>query len=97
VLVSSSVTAGLAARELTPADAGGTRSERLETLQAALERFNGARFGRDATLDAAGLDEAVTSGLNLVTRLQFEHRWFMRTLNALRASAAALGSRVWAR
>ncbi|MND01857.1 hypothetical protein D3C83_210210 [compost metagenome] len=60
-------------------------------------RFNGARFGRDATLDASGLDVAVTNSLALVTRLQFEHRWFMRALNALRASAGELGNRVWAR
>jgi hypothetical protein len=97
VLASSSVTADLVARERARSDAGGSRSERLEPLQAALERFNRARFGRDTTLDSAGLDESLTNGLDLIARLQFEHRWITRRLNALRASAAEHGSRVWSR
>lgn len=97
VFVSSSVTADLVGRELARDHARAGRRQRLEALQTALVQLNKARFGREATLDSAALDESLTNGRVLLRRLRLENLWPVRKLNALRSSAEELGSRVWFR
>jgi hypothetical protein len=97
VLVSSSVTADMIGRELALEQASASRRQRLEMLQTALVHLNAARFGREAALDPAALDESLASGRALLARLRIENLWFVKKLHALRTSAGAWGSRVWAR
>lgn len=99
VLVSSAVTSAILGDEAAAEHPSPSRRQRLEALQAALSQLDAVRYGREsgAALDDAALNESLESGLALIRRLRFEHLWLVQKLDAMRASALELGSRVGSR
>ena len=69
----------------------------LEELKESIRVFSTARYGRDARLDTAALDEAVDGALAAIRRLRVAKLWPMRTAGALARSASDLGGMVWSR
>ncbi len=86
VLVSGSTTAESVARTIeSGSPLAARRLAVLEPLQASLNRFTAARFGRSEALDETALDEALESGCSALDRLRQEHTMVARAVSAIRS------------
>lgn len=97
-LVSGSVTARIVERELARATpVGHPDVERLERIHTALAAFTRARYGEggDAPADQL-LDESLATAERLLRRLALEHRWAVKTFNAVVRRTADVRNRLWA-
>jgi hypothetical protein len=96
IVISGSVTSQAVAREIARGEMPASRAALLESAQDALARFTSAQYGRDAKLDDAALDEAMSTSQRLVRRLKMEQFSIMKRF-ARRRAAPELESRVWSR
>jgi len=95
VLVSASSTAVSVAGS-TPASSATEALDR-EGLASALAAFTAARFGREAALDAATLDEALTVGRRTVDRLAAAHTRVAEAIARLTQRVEAWRMTAWSR
>ena len=76
----------------------GARAGTLDDIRLGLSVFSRSRYGRDATLDATALDDALDKGAGGIRRLRRMSAWPMRAAGALpKAAAAAVAGALWLR
>ena len=99
IAVSGAITAQSVARELArggvPANA--RRTAMLESLARALSAFTVAGYSRDGKLDDVALDEALSTGFDVLKRMRLEQTWVMKRLAMRRGDALPVETRVWSR
>jgi hypothetical protein len=98
LLVSGSATAESVAQAAQRAERDGRALEDgFPGLHDALARFDTAVYGREATLDESGLDDALQQGISATRAAGRHYTWLARLLRHIRTSAGALRERAWAR
>jgi len=99
VAISGAVTSQSIARELArdgvPSNA--RRTAMLESLAQALSAYTVAGYGRDGKVDDAALDEALSTGFDVLKRMRLEQTWVMKRLAMRRGGALPVETRVWSR
>jgi len=99
VAISGAVTSQSIARELArdgvPSNA--RRTAMLESLARALSAYTVAGYGRDGKVDDAALDEALSTGFDVLKRMRLEQTWVMKRLAMRRGGALPVETRVWSR
>ena len=69
----------------------------LESLAQALSAFTVAGYSRDGKLDDVALDEALSTGFDVLKRMRLEQTWVMKRLAMRRGDALPVETRVWSR
>jgi len=69
----------------------------LESLAQALSAYTVAGYGRDGKVDDAALDEALSTGFDVLKRMRLEQTWVMKRLAMRRGGALPVETRVWSR
>jgi hypothetical protein len=78
--ISSSVTAATLASALSRRPDSDPSRPLLEELRSALVTFASRQYGRDATMDAAALDGALSSAIDAARQVRSRHAWFRNLL-----------------
>jgi hypothetical protein len=113
IAVSGSATAQLVSREIARhATNGGNGAQRafslggsakwngqlLEPLHQALADLSSAQYGRDGKFDESALDQAMTSGADIVRRLKRQQSWVMKRFARKKTETAGeTVRRTWSR
>jgi hypothetical protein len=96
VAISAAITARSLANEAKRGLGDARRAALLDSLEQALAQFTSAQYGRDATPDAAALDEALAAGRAAVKRTRFEQTWLMKKFGR-RQPPREVEARAWSR
>ena len=76
--------------------AGFAGSELFESLEQALTTFTAAQYGRNGKLDDSALDEALSTGGQVLKRARLDQMWVMKRLAARRIERQG-DTRAWSR